>query len=209
MRRHASGSEPLGIRGYRLISRPAIWPLPNAAGAGPAFPAIQHQAELAGGDGRSLAGVRDLVGVGRRVGTEPIRLGVLTPAARLSSPFAGDVGASEIAGRKCNPEQQNQYDDSDCHSELRLTPRVTFCQHPAGGQGLTCSIASQCPEASSGKAVARGRICRFHVRCCSAFATPISRGGCVPSPRNRHRTGLTFAPLGRINRPANMTGRTR
>src|SRR4051794_5087947 len=82
--------------------------LRRATSASPALPAIQHLTELAGGDRRSLAGDGDLVGVGRCVGTEPIRLAVLTPAARLGSPFAGHVVAGEIARRKCNPEQQNQ-----------------------------------------------------------------------------------------------------
>src|SRR4051794_27722282 len=75
--------------------------LRGAASASPALPAVQHLTELAGADRRSRAGDRDLVGVGRCVCTEPIRLAVLTPAARLGSPFAGDVFAGEIAGRKC------------------------------------------------------------------------------------------------------------
>src|SRR3954453_11382220 len=79
----------------------------RTAGPSPALPAVQHLTEFAGGNRRSLAGDRDIVRVGCCVGTEPIRLAVLTPAARLGSPFAGDVVAGEIAGRKCNPEQQN------------------------------------------------------------------------------------------------------
>src|SRR3954447_12489023 len=156
----------------RVCDRPSVGKtveLRRAASASPALPAVQHLTELAGGDRRSLAGDRDLVGIGRCVGTQPIRLAVLTPAARLGPPFAGHVVAGEIAGRKCNPEQQNQYDDSD-HSKLRLTPPMTFCQPRAGGQGLTCSTAWQCPERSFGKLRRAGRICRFRVRCCSAFA---------------------------------------
>src|SRR3954451_25479965 len=139
----------------RVCDRPSAGKtveLRRAASASPALPAVQHLTEFAGGNRRSLAGERDLVGIGRCVGTQPIRLAVLTPAARLGPPVAGHVVAGEIAGRKCNPEQQNQYDDSD-HSKLRLTPPMTFCQPRAGGQGLTCSTAWQCPEGSSGNSV--------------------------------------------------------
>src|SRR3954471_18349599 len=118
--------------------------LRGAASASPALPAVQHLTELAGADRRSRAGDRDLVGVGRCVCTEPIRLAVLTPAARLGSPFAGDVFAGEIAGRKCNPEQQNQYDDSD-HSELRLTPPNNVLPASRRRSRLDISPAWQCP----------------------------------------------------------------
>src|SRR5947208_2821758 len=124
--------------------------LRRTAGASPALPAVQHLTELAGGNRRSPAGDRDLVGVGGLVGTEPIRLAVLTPATRLGSPFAGDVVAGEIAGRKCNPEQQNQYDDSD-HSELRLTPPNNVLPASRRRSRLDISPAWQCPAGNSGK----------------------------------------------------------
>ena len=105
MRRHTLRSEPLGIRGYRLISRQAIWPLPNAARAGPALPTVQHLAELAGGDGGGL------VGVGGCGGAEPTRLGIFAPAARLRASFAGGEIAGEIAGGERDGERNDQCDN--------------------------------------------------------------------------------------------------
>ena len=87
-------------------------PLTRAAGAGPAFPAIEHLAEFSGGR------ESDLVRVGGR-GGEPIRLRVLTPAASLRPPFAGNEIARDITTRKTDPEQYDQH-DSGLHNQLRL-----------------------------------------------------------------------------------------
>lgn len=118
MREHGPGFRFRSIQAARF-ARESLGGA-GAAGARPTLPAVQHLAELAGRHRRSSAGLHDLVGVGWRVGREPVRLRVLAPAACLRPPFSRDVVPREIASRKCERDKDNQ--DDGLHNELQLYP---------------------------------------------------------------------------------------
>ncbi|MEY9304799.1 hypothetical protein ABH977_000011 [Bradyrhizobium ottawaense] len=179
-----------------LSQRFSIWP---------SSPVTTGMAVMALGISLVLAGA---------LGGKPIRLGIFAPAARFGASFVGDEFTREIAGRERDSQQHDQYDDAS-HNQLRPSPPEGFCVAISAKSRLELRRMGGLPRFAASKFLLRSA---EHFR---ALQTAQGGRGVHPNMTGLRPARIRFHPsqpapdrinlrlLGRINRPANIIGRTR